>query len=125
MTQLTLIPDAPLRVIVAGSRSIDDFDLVAGAVQRSGFAVGAVLSGGARGVDRLGERWAMARGVPVHRYPASWEEDGHAAGLVRNEQMAAAADALIAVWDGASFGTAHMIRAARSRNLRIYVERMK
>ena len=35
-----------------------------------------------------------------------------AAGYIRNTEMAKNADALVAFWDGASFGTKHMIATA-------------
>ena len=46
---------------------------------------------------------------------------GKRAGVRRNEEMADMADALIAIWDGSSPGTKHMIEVARRRGLKIYV----
>src|SRR5438105_219706 len=88
-----------MRVIVAGSRSISDPLLVAEAVNRSGFIVTRVISGGAAGVDRLGEQWAMERGITIERYLPDWSL-GRGAGFIRNQKMAENAEALIAVWDG-------------------------
>lgn len=68
-----------------------------------------VVSGTARGVDRCGETWARSRGISVARMFAEWGTHGHAAGLLRNEDMARYADALVALWDGHSTGTRHMI----------------
>lgn len=113
-----------MKTIIAGSRTIDTYTAVALAVARSGWAteISEVVSGGARGVDALGERWALEHGVPVARMPADWKAHGKAAGPLRNEQMAVYADALIAIWDGASTGTADMITRARAHGLRVYVE---
>lgn len=80
-----------------------------------------VLSGDARGVDRMGEMWARLNFVRVERYPAQWEVYGKRAGPIRNAEMASNADALIAVWDGSSRGTAHMIDTAKKKGLRVYV----
>lgn len=116
-----------MRVIVAGSREIADLATVARAIEYSGFKVTEVVSGRARGVDRLGEAWADANGVPVKPFPAQWRRaDGSVdkgAGHKRNEQMAQYADALVAVWDGKSTGTEDMIRRADKRGLSIYVYR--
>jgi hypothetical protein len=106
---------------VAGSRTIRDPRVVARAIAASGFDVTVLVSGGAQGVDRLGEEWARDRYVHVERWPADWAKHGKAAGPIRNEAMAAAAHALVAVWDGVSRGTAHMVRAARARGLQVYV----
>lgn len=97
------------RVIVAGSREITDFETVWYAVVDSGFQIGKVVSGMARGVDRLGLQVAAVLGVGVARFPANWIQYGRSAGFIRNQQMADYADCLIAVWDGKSRGTRHMI----------------
>lgn len=82
-----------------------------------------VLSGAARGADTLGEMWAARKGVPVVRYPADWTRFGKSAGLVRNAVMAFEAEALVALWDGSSKGTKHMIETARRMGLAIHVWR--
>jgi hypothetical protein len=110
-----------MRTIIAGSRTINDFFLVERAVLESGFRITEVLSGGARGVDSLGEAWARRNGVLVSRFPAEWERYGKQAGYIRNEQMADRAEGLIAVWDGCSTGTGHMIEIAKRRGLRVFV----
>lgn len=80
-----------------------------------------VVSGCALGVDTYGIRWAEERGLPVMRYPADWDRHGKSAGILRNIQMAAVADALVALWDGESPGTRHMVQEADKRGLRVYV----
>ncbi|SRR5712692_3186065 len=110
-----------MRVIIAGSRSMTAAEEVATAIAHSGFAITEVISGGARGVDTLGEAWARTHKIPTRRFPAQWERYGKSAGFRRNEAMAHVADALIAVWDGSSPGTCHMIATARQRGLRIFV----
>lgn len=110
-----------MRTIIAGSRTVTDFAVVEWAVWASGFEPSVVLSGCARGVDSLGEEWARRKGVPVERYPADWEKLSRAAGVLRNQQMAEKADALIAIWDRKSKGTEDMIRRALSRGLAVYI----
>ena len=111
-----------MKVIIAGSRDITSYSLVEEAVASSRFAITEVVSGGARGVDELGEWYATERGLPIKRFPANWGQFGKAAGPIRNETMSKYADALIAVWDGESRGTADMINKAKLKNLKIYVE---
>lgn len=110
-----------MRVIIAGSRSIHDYAKVCNAVQRSGFAIGRVLSGLAGGVDMLAVHYALERGLPCDPFPAEWKKWGRSAGYRRNEQMAKHADALIAVWDGRSPGTKHMIAVAKARGIPVFV----
>ena len=80
-----------------------------------------LVSGCAGGVDRLGEKYADFYGIPVKQFPANWETYGKRAGFMRNIQMAEYADALIAVWDGVSSGTRHMINTAQQKGLKVYV----
>ncbi len=110
-----------MKVIIAGSRSITDPVQVAQAIKESGFEVTEVVSGTARGVDTLGELWAEAASVPVVRFPADWNQYGRGAGYRRNAQMAEYADALVAVWDGQSRGTNHMIEQMESRRKPVFV----
>lgn len=116
-----------MKVIIAGGRKITDAQHVEAAVAASQFCITEVVSGRAPGVDRLGEEWAAARGIPVQPFPVSereWTDDPHGAGHARNEKMACYADALVAVWDGESGGTRDMIRRARAHGLLVYVYRI-
>ena len=114
-----------MRVIIAGSRGIVMSPAqISAVVAASGFDISEVVCGLARGADRSGERWARNRQIPVKRFPADWAKHGKRAGILRNEQMATYADALIAIWDGVSPGTRHMISAAAAHGLRAYVVRV-
>lgn len=113
-----------MRTIIAGSRTITDYLAVLSAIDGAaleGIVPTTVLSGCARGVDELGERAASYAGWDVELHSADWKRLGKRAGYVRNEEMADTAEALIAVWDGMSRGTKHMIDIARGRGLKVYV----
>jgi hypothetical protein len=110
-----------VRTIIAGSRSCYDYDALCHAMTTCGWLPTVVLSGAARGVDTLGERWARQAGVALERYPAAWSRYGKPAGHIRNEEMAERADGLVALWDGASRGTRHMIETAYRRGLHCHV----
>jgi len=101
-----------MQVIIAGSRTAWKYDDLIMAVQESGFDITEVVSGCAPGADRLGERFAKQYNIPVKKFPADWNKHGKSAGVLRNLEMAEYAEALIALWDGKSKGTAHMIKAA-------------
>jgi len=115
------ISRARQRVIIAGSRDITDYSVVQDAVRESGFNIGEVVSGHARGVDLLGERFAKDQNVKSQWFTPKWEQ-GRDAGYRRNEQMAQYADALVAVWDGKSPGTNHMIDTMRKLGKPVYIK---
>lgn len=110
-----------MRVIIAGSRHIKDRQTVYSAILRSGFTgnLREVVSGGAGGVDALGEEWARLHGIPVKNFYPDWGK-GKIAGRLRNREMAHYADALILVWDGKSRGSESMLQEAKHEGLLIY-----
>lgn len=115
-----------MRTIIAGSRTFGPRrEEVLAAINKLAFSLGKpiseVVSGGAAGVDSIGEEWASSSFVslPVRRFPADWHTHGKAAGPIRNRLMAANADALILVWDGASRGSADMRRVAIEAGLTV------
>lgn len=74
-----------------------------------------VVSGAARGVDETAEGSARARGLEVLSFPADWSQ-GRGAGHARNAEIVAAADIVVAFWDGQSRGTRNsMDRAMAAR----------
>ena len=116
-----------LRVIIAGGREFSDFDVlsnclnaVLGKAYKTGDEV-RIISGTARGADRMGEQFAVNSHLEVDRYPADWDRYGRSAGYKRNVQMAKAATHLVAFWDGESRGTKHMIDIAKELDLTIRV----
>lgn len=105
----------PFSVIVAGGRNFNNYELLK---RRLDYFLSAksdvrIISGDARGVDKLGKRYAEEHGIPCLVMPADWDKNGKQAGYIRNKEMADAADALVAFWDGQSRGTEHMIRTMK------------
>ena len=75
--------------------------------------VGVIVSGGARGVDRLAESMAVAAGKKTHVIRADWDRLGRGAGFQRNVKIVEMADEVHAFWNGKSRGTAHTISIAK------------
>lgn len=96
-----------MKIIVAGSRSIDSYDLVAAALKESGWwaQTDEVVCGCAPGVDSLGNYHAARCNLKVRHFPAQDYDTPN----LRNAAMAEYADALVAVWDGESRGTRDMV----------------
>ena len=110
-----------MRTIVAGSRTVTEYNLVADAIASAPWSISTVISGGAKGVDELGEAYAYLHKIPLEVFNANWNKYGRSAGHMRNEEMAINADALIAIWDGESRGTANMIETAKKYKLKVHV----
>jgi len=110
--------------VIAGSRKLKLPEYVRDAVIESGFDITEVRVGDAIGIDDVAYAWAYERDIPVSVYKADWETYGKRAGYLRNLQMAEGSDALIAIWDGKSLGTMHMINIAKKKGMRLYVKRV-
>lgn len=126
-----------LRVIIAGSREFNDYELL----KKSAIEIitkktmlpdlTRIVSGGARGADTLGERFANEMGLEITRFIPDWDGLGKRAGYVRNAEMAKFAvednndGLLIAFWDGKSRGTKHMIDLANRYGLEVHVVNYK
>ena len=103
------------RLVVAGTRTITDGDVVIDAIERSQFPFpdAQIVTGGAPGVDTIARDHANdTPGASSIVFTADWQTYGDRAGPIRNREMAAYGDGLVAVWDGASRGTRSMINAA-------------
>lgn len=116
-----------IKVIIAGTRDFNDYDFLKKNVDY--FLQGInpnneeieIVSGNARGADKLGERYAKEHNLPVKLFPANWDKYGKRAGYLRNQEMANYSDVLIAFWDEKSKGTKHMIDIAKKQDLTVIV----
>ena len=87
-----------LKVIVAGSRDFDIFSKVEDTLMmyfkehKLHRADVEIVSGAARGADRLGEQFAIKYGLKLTKFPADWDKYGKSAGYRRNAEMAKYAD---------------------------------
>ena len=120
------------KIIIAGSRDFHDYELLK--LEANKFINEykttlsnlddnsiSIVSGHARGADKLGEQYAREHSYFCYVMPADWDKHGKRAGYLRNASMAKEANALIAFWDGQSRGTYHMIELAKKENLKIKV----
>lgn len=109
------------RVVVAGCRNFNEYEK---AKKYINICISNIktkyelifLSGGCRGADTLGERYAKENGYKIERHSADWGKFGKSAGPKRNREMADAADYVICFWDGKSKGTKSMIEFAKKYN---------
>lgn len=75
-----------MRILICGSRNWIDWGTLYRII--SALPPGTVIiSGEARGADRIARRIAEACGLEVEKYPANWNAYGKAAGPIRNRQM--------------------------------------
>ena len=101
-----------MKQLIVGSRSIESFDLS----EYVPCETDMIISGGARGIDRVAERYADDHKISkLIMYPR-YDLYGRTAPLIRNREMVDLADAVLVIWDGKSRGAMHTSEYARKKN---------
>lgn len=132
-----------MKIIICGSRNITDIKYVNRAMRDSGFdkKITCLLSGHAKGVDTLGERWRNEQNVTRQKpielkiFIPDWEnlkapgakikvndfgkEYNCVAGFDRNQLMVDEADAVLAITTGTN-GTEDCVERAKKKCIPIY-----
>ena len=104
-----------MKLLIVGSRTIMNFDLVGHVPEDTEL----IISGGAKGMDTVAERYADAHGIEKLIIRPEYEKYGRAAPIKRNEIMVDMADAVLAIWDGKSKGTERALKYAQKKNKQI------
>jgi hypothetical protein len=106
-----------LRVIVCGTRGYASphHKYLLEEELKQWWPIDEIIHGDCRNsADQLAGQIAHEKDITEWAYPADWTKHGKAAGYIRNVEMAAIenVDQCVAIWDGVSKGTEHMIRIA-------------
>ena len=112
-----------MKIIIAGSREFDNYELLKEKVDyyTQNKSHVEIVSGCARGADKLGEKYAKERGWQIHEFPAEWKRYGKKAGMIRNQKMVEFADGLICFWNGESRGAKDVINRAEKAGIKVRV----
>lgn len=115
-----------MRLIIAGSRIFNDYKILKcettsfieqlkskGLLENDEVII---VSGGAKGADKLGERYAKEHGYKCEIYFPDWSE-GNKAGILRNIVMGDTSDACIVFIVNDSKGSQHMANYAVKKGL--------
>lgn len=109
----------PIKLAVVGSRSFENYEFLKNILQW--YDASAIISGGAKGADSLAAKYAAENGIPLKEFPADWNKNGRAAGYMRNKQIVAEADEIVAFWDKQSVGTGHTVRIAEEAGKPVHI----
>jgi len=107
-----------MKLAVVGSRGFNDYDLLKSKLDAIHLRkpITCIVSGGAKGADSLGEKWAKENNIETLIFIPEWDKYGKKAGFLRNEDIIKNSDAVVAIWDEVSKGTAHSISLAKKYN---------
>lgn len=116
-----------LKIVIAGSRDIRDYARLTSFIAEvlptyPGYTRFLIITGGARGVDLMGKRYARDNAHLYKEFKPIYDgKNNRFAPLARNEDMAKIGDIVIALWDGSSKGTLHMINAMKKKGKATHV----
>lgn len=132
-----------MKIIICGDRNTDDYSILQEAAKQSGFKITEVVSGGAKGADALGEKYAKDNKIKLKVFKAEWdnldvegakikerinpwtkkvEKYNASAGFNRNSDMVNYADAVIALQpDGDTSGTQDTIKKSKEKGIPVFV----
>lgn len=105
-------------VLICGSRSINKLNISRYIRPTS---IGAVVSGGANGIDTIAEKWAKSNKIEFIAYLPNYKIFGRRAPIERDKEMVEAVDIVFAFWDGKSKGTKFTIDYAKKINRKVIV----
>ena len=111
-----------IKLAIIGSRDFEDFALL----EREVLAhfdvadISLIVSGGARGADKLGEVFAKKYKIETLIFLPQWDVYGKSAGFRRNKDIVENADVVMAFWNG-SKGTAHIIKLAEESGKKVII----
>ena len=111
-----------MKIAIIGSRDFSNYDLLTKEIlKRIAFwDISEVVSGGAKGADLLGRKFAIDNSKKLVEFLPDWSL-GRGAGFIRNKKIVEYADIIFAFWDGKSKGTKNSIDTARKLGKDIYI----
>ena len=109
-----------MRLAIIGSRTFNDFSELLDFVTfwffdgpNQCFHFNEIISGGAKGADSLGAKFAKDYKIKLTTFKPEWKKYGKSAGFIRNQTIVDNCDIVLAFWDGESRGTADTIGKAK------------
>ena len=102
-----------MKVAVIGSRGL----VVENIQEYLPQGISEIVSGGAKGVGSLAREYAKEHGITYTEFLPQYARYGKGAPLLRNLEIVTYADMALALWDGKSKGTKHVIETCKKRKV--------
>lgn len=111
-----------MNILICGGRDYQDRETFNAMLDGFVDLVEKVIEGGAQGADSLASEWAIINNKDHVKVPADWDNNGRAAGFIRNQKMINMnPDLVIAFWDGKSKGTKDTISKAKTAKIKTLI----
>ena len=112
-----------ITLAIVGTRTFNDYKLLKKKVDEINkkTKINLIISGGAKGADKLAEQYAKENKIPTKIFIPNWKKHNRAAGPIRNKLIIESSDKVIAFWDQISKGTLSSINLAKQMNKELVV----
>ena len=113
-----------MKLAVIGSRNFTDKEVLFDYLQKfiENNNVELIISGGAKGADRMAEQFAKEHGIETQIFKLEYAKYGRGAPFILNEKIIATCDTVIAFWDGESRGTKNALNTAEKLKKKIIIQ---
>ena len=110
-----------MRVAVIGSRTFEDYELLKATLDL--VYISEIISGGSSGADKLAERFAKEKSIPVKIIPNCNPDRGSREHTTseRIKSIISQAQLVVAFWNGKSQGTHDLLKYAKSKDKQVKV----
>ena len=102
-----------MKIAIVGSRGLKNSELLEKALNPYLNKISLMVSGGAKGTDKLAEIWALNNDIPTKIFLPDFKSYGRGAYRMRNLEIVNNSDLILAFWDGVSTGTKMTIELAK------------
>ena len=111
-----------MKTAIIGSRTFNDYAYLKEKMKLFP-SITKIISGGAKGADKLAEKYAEECGLEIQIIIPEWGKHGKSAGIARNRVIVENADLIIAFWDGKSAGTRSSVDYAKKlgKKVRVFI----
>ena len=110
-----------MKLLIAGSRTIEAFDLSPYVPPETEI----IICGGATGANQIAEQYADQKNISKLVLRPFYRKYGRGAPLKRNEIMVDLADEVLILWDGSSRGTKYTIDYSKKKEKPITIISVK
>ena len=120
-----LLKSRKINIAIIGSRTFNDYERLKTTFEKlnTEYKFATIVSGGAKGADKLAEKIAEEFQIKMIIFLANWEKHNKKAGILRNFDIINNSDVVLACWDGQSKGTKHAIELTTKLNKKLYLIR--
>lgn len=109
-----------INLAIVGCRSYDDYKtfktILDDFIDEIGSKPDTIISGGAKGIDSMAEKYAKDNNIPVNIFYPDWDKYGRVAGILRNTNIINSSTHVIALPSKKSVGTYDSINKAKKAN---------